>query len=278
MTSKAPPHLLEHIEAIEPLVSADRFGLVVDFDGTISEFVDQPDRAKIFPGCVRPLRGLSARLALVAVMSGRGVEDIRRKTGIESLTYVGNHGAEYLRGGVTEVAAPAGGHSETIKQIFEELRLRADGPGLVWEYKGFSATTHFRMAENEVVAKSRLQKALESTPGVDGLEVFWGNKILEIRARTGINKGYALRKLADEAGLDAVIFLGDDTTDLDAVRALSDMRREKAVDGMSVVVVQPGSPAGMLEESDYSLADVSEVAVFLDILDREAASSGKAGR
>ena len=278
MTSEAPPHLLENIEAIEPLVSAGRLGLIVDFDGTISEFKDRPDQAKIFPGCVQPLRDLSIRLALVAVMSGRGVEDIRRRTGIESLTYVGNHGVEYLRAGVTEVAEPARGHAETIKQVFEELRLKADEPDLIWEYKGFSATTHFRMAQDEAVARSRLQNALESTPGVDGLAVFWGNKILEIRARTGVNKGYALRKLADEAGLDAVVFLGDDTTDLDAVRALSDMRREKAVDGMSVVVIQPGSPAGMLKESDYSLADISEVAVFLDILDREAASSEKAGR
>jgi trehalose 6-phosphate phosphatase len=134
------------------------------------------------------------------------------------------------------------------------------------------------MVENEAVVRSRLKEALESTPGVEGLEVFWGNKVLEIRAKTGINKGYGLRKLATEAGLDAVLFLGDDTTDLDAVRALSDMRREKAVIGMSVVVVQPGSPAGMLEESDYSLAGVSEVAAFLDILDREAANSEQAGR
>ncbi len=278
MSPKAPPRLLKHIEAIEPLVSAGRLGLVVDFDGTISEFVDQPEHAKVFPGCVQPLRGLSTRLALVAVMSGRPVEDIRRKTGIESLTYVGNHGAEYLRGGDTEVAAPPSSHPESIKRIFGELRLKADGPGLVWEYKGFSATTHFRMAENEAVVRSRLKEALESTPGVESLEVFWGNKVLEIRAKTGINKGYGLRKLATEAGLDAVLFLGDDTTDLDAVRALSDMRREKAVIGMSVVVVQPGSPGGMLEESDYSLAGVSEVAAFLDILDREAANSEQAGR
>ena len=278
MTSEAPPHLLEHIEAIEPMISAGRLGLIVDFDGTLSEFKDRPEDAEIFPGCVQPLRDLSTRLALVAVMSGRGAEDIRRKTGIESLTYVGNHGVEYLRAGATEVAEPARGHAETIKQVFEELRLKADEPGLIWEYKGFSATTHFRMAQDEAVARSRLQKALESTPGIEGLEVFWGNKVLEIRAKTGINKGHALRRLAAEARLDAIIFLGDDTTDLDAVRALSDMRREKAVDGMSVVVVQPGSPAHMLEECDYSLADVSEVAVFLGILDRETASSEKAGR
>ena len=273
MTSKAPPHLLEHIDAIEPLVSADRLGLVVDFDGTISEFVDQPDHAVIFPGCVQPLGSLSTRLALVAVMSGRAVDDIRRKTGIESLTYVGNHGAEYLRGDVTEFAAPPSSHPESIRRIFDELRLKADGPGLVWEYKGFSATTHFRMAENEAVVRSSLKEALESTSGIEGLEVFWGNKVLEIRARTGINKGYGLRKLATEAGLDAIVFLGDDTTDLDAVRALSAMRREKALVGISVVVVQSGSPAGMLEECDYSLAGVTEVAAFLDILDREAASA-----
>ena len=270
--------MLDHIEVIQPLVSAGRLGLVVDFDGTISELVDQPDQAIIFPGCVKPLRSLAARLALVAVMSGRAVDDIRLRAGIESITYVGNHGAEFLRGDQTEVAPPASGHSESIERVFEELRLKADGPGLIWEYKGFSATTHFRMASNEATAKTRLKEALESTPGVEGLEVFWGNKVLEVRAKTGIDKGYGLRKLAAEAGLDAVVFMGDDTTDLDAVRALSDKRRESALLGMSVVVVQQWSPADMLEESDYSLANVSEVAEFLGALDREAASAEPAGR
>ena len=59
---------------------------------------------------------------------------------------------------------------------------------------------------------------------------------------------------------------------------LSTMRREKKVTGMSVVVVQAGSPGSMLKESDYSLGEVSEVATFLDILDREAASSKQADR
>ena len=278
MTSKTPLRLLEHVEAIEPLVSAERLGLVVDFDGTISEFVSQPDKSVIYPGCVQPLRSLSAKLALVAVMSGRAVDDIRKKTGIETITYVGNHGAEYLRGDETEIAAPAKGHSAAIRRVFDELRRKADGPGLIWEFKGFSATTHIRMAENQVAARSRLEEALESTSGVESLEIFWGNMVLEIRAKTGINKGYGLRKLVAEAALDAVVFLGDDTTDLDAVRALSDMRRDKKVVGISVVVVQPGSPVEMLEESDYSLADVPEVATFLALLDSKAASSGKAGR
>ena len=272
MTSKTPLRLLENVEAIEPLVSAERLGLVVDFDGTISELVNQPDQSVIYPGCVQPLRSLSAKLALVAVMSGRAVDDIRKKTGIETITYVGNHGAEYLRGDVTEIAAPAKGHSAAIRRVFDELRSKADGPGLIWEYKGFSATTHIRMAENRAAARSRLEEALESTSGVESLEIFWGNMVLEIRAKTGINKGYGLRKLVAEAALDAIIFLGDDTTDLDAVRALSDMRRDKKVVGISVVVVQPGSPVDMLEESDYNLADVPEVATFLALLDSKAAS------
>ena len=114
MTSKTPLRLLENVDAIEPLVSAERLGLVVDFDGTISEFVNQPDKSVIYPRCVQPLRSLSSKLALVAVMSGRAVDDIRKKTGIETMTYVGNHGAEYLRGAEREIAAPAKGHSAAI--------------------------------------------------------------------------------------------------------------------------------------------------------------------
>ena len=66
-----PPNLLENLETALAGLEQDRLGLVLDFDGTLSEFVPDLENAVIFPDIVLPLRRLVDRLALVAVMSGR---------------------------------------------------------------------------------------------------------------------------------------------------------------------------------------------------------------
>ena len=58
--------------------------------------------------------------------------------------------------------------------------------------------------------------ALEAVPGVADMEIFRGNKILEIRAKSEVNKGYALSRLIRDWNLKSVLALGDDTTDADA--------------------------------------------------------------
>ncbi len=262
-----PPNLLENFETACACLQTDRLGLLLDFDGTLSEFVPVLENAVIYPDVVQPLRQLTDRLALVGVMSGRSARDVERRVGIEGVVYVGNHGAEQIADGTLNVAKGVEEAEFYLQGMLESLAGAADDPGLVLENKRFSASLHYRRAADETGVVERLRAAVKSMPDLGSFELFWGNKILEIRRRNGVNKGVALGRLMRDWHLGSVIFLGDDTTDADALQVLSERKASGAVDGLGVAVMQDGTPASVLESADYSLNGVAEVAKFLSRLD-----------
>ena len=261
------PNLLTHLDRALPVVRHPRLGLLVDFDGTISEMADTPVEAVISPTSADALKSLVDRLAVVAVVSGRSAADLSKKVDIDGVYYVGNHGAEYLVDGelTTEPAAVA--YQESVRAVFEYLKATADLPGLFWQDKGVSASVHYRMAADTDDAGRLLAAALASAPGSNGLDAFWGKLVLEIRAPVALNKGYALDKLVRELDLQSVVFLGDDTTDVDALRALGRLMEQGTLVGLGIAVQHDDSPPALLEAAQYALDGVPEVETFLRWLD-----------
>ena len=143
----------------------------------------------------------------------------------------------------------------------------AEEEGLFWEDKGFSVTIHTRNASDLDRAERALKSALDTAPRVDKLDVFWGNMILEIRGRTGLHKGHALHTLAREHALDSLIFIGDDTTDIDGMRAVREIQFDSAAEAVGIVVVHSGTPEELITLADYSVNSVREVGRFLLWLD-----------
>jgi trehalose 6-phosphate phosphatase len=258
-------NLLENLDVLERLFDG-RLGLFVDFDGTISHIAPTPDDAVVSPRAANALRALSDDLALVCAISGRGVSDLRAKVDVDSLVYVGNHGGEKYEAG-TLVAAPGmSGYEERIVGLLSALRRHVDSPGIVWENKKYSAAVHFRATEDPTSVKSALAEAISTVDEVDGLQVFWGKMLLEIRTPNGVHKGDALRDLVREHRLDAAIFLGDDMTDLDAMKTLREMRENDGLRGISAVVVDESTPEELLSTADYTLDGVLSVETLLDWL------------
>ena len=262
-----PPNLLLRLDSLSHIVSASRLGVAVDFDGTISEIVSEPDAAAIWPESATALSHLATRLPLVSVVTGRAVSDVVDRVGLDKIVYVGNHGAEYFSDGVLDVVPSSSEGRDALLAAFEYLRTHADSPGVVWQDKGISASVHYRRARDTEAARSALAAALASAPGVERLEVFWGRMLLELRAPTGLTKGYALRRLVHEWDLDAILFIGDDTTDGDALSALREMVSEGQVSGVGVAVLGEDTPEALLAAADYTLDGVSEVGAFLTWLD-----------
>jgi trehalose 6-phosphate phosphatase len=150
------------------------------------------------------LQELAARYALVACVSGRPEDDLRRIVGVERVVYVGEHGigrdpdAEAWRGRVNELVAAAG-----------------------WppERKRYSAAFHYRTADDEQAAVEALRGV--AAQAVDlGLRARWGRKVLEVLPPVNTGKGTAVRALLTERGLCRALYAGDDSTDLDAFRSL----------------------------------------------------------
>src|SRR5579871_6346351 len=75
--------------------SAERLSLFLDFDGTLSPIVADPGMAQLGMGIHSLLTAL-ARAARITttVISGRSVEDLYARIGVDGLIYAGNHGLE----------------------------------------------------------------------------------------------------------------------------------------------------------------------------------------
>ena len=248
-------------------MNVSRLGLVVDFDGTIAEIAPTPDEARISAVCAETLDRLSQKLTVVSVVSGRSIEDLYPKVQIERLVYFGNHGAEILEQGNVTLAQGACQAEIAIEPLFNLLFASADGPGMVWQNKGFSASVHYRTAPNPRAAKNRLSAVLADIPIPQGIEFFWGKQVLEIRSSAGLHKGSAVTDLIKRWRLQGLIFIGDDMTDVDGMRALKGLNKETQFQSISVAVVDDDSPSDLLSLADCGVMGVTGTEELLRCVD-----------
>ena len=82
-----------------------------------------------------------------------------------------------------------------------------------------------------------------------------------------MDKGYAVKRLVEDSRLGSAIAIGDDTTDVDAWRALRELADRGELSGLSVAVEHPNSTAAVLGSADYVLDGVGETVTFLEWLD-----------
>ena len=248
-------------DVVRAVAEAKRPGIVLDFDGTISEIAPSPEMAVIHPRIADTLVRAVRKYEVSAVLSGRAARDVAARVAVRGITYVGNHGAESIVNGqlkVLSASAPAG-----ITQTLEYIRRTVDVPGLVYEDKRFSASVHYRQVEDARAAERQLKRALTRAPGSDMLDSFWGRKVLELRPATAITKGDAIAYLVARHSLDALVFVGDDTTDIDGMRRLPAL---EGVHTVGVAVVSQETPELLIEAADYGVNSVGEVADLLELL------------
>ena len=198
---------LQAFAARRPLLIAS------DYDGVLARLVDVPSEAVPEPGVAEVLARLTAVPGVtVALVSGRGVADLQRTSGLTGeLRWIGSHGAEFDGPLTGELAA----RRDALAARLEPLV--AGTPGAHLEIKPASVAVHVRPVADRSAAAALLEDAralvdssLTLKPGKDVLEV----------AVTDADKGSAVRRLAAELGAVAVLYLGDDVTDEDAFGAL----------------------------------------------------------
>ena len=231
---------------LERLTSAPgEAGIFLDFDGVLAPIVARPEDAYPPPETRSELERLVRRYALVGVISGRAGDDVRARVGVDGVVYVGSHGLELNP------------DAERWRQ-----RIRDFTSGVPWaehhtELKGLTVAFHFRDAPDEAAAVRELEEiAARATD--EGLVARFGRKVLEVLPPIGSNKGTAVRHLLEGAGLKRALVAGDDTTDLDAFRALDGI--EHAV---RVAVVSSESPELLRDYADIVVESTGEMLELL---------------
>jgi len=242
------------------LRSASGLLLGLDFDGTLAPIVTDPDAATTSPAVREPLEWLTAASDVqVVICSGRALTDLRERVPVDDVVFVGNHGIELARGGERRVAPVATDARAAVATARDRLTETVEPvPGARLEDKGATLTVHVRATPADRVPQ--VEAAVERTVDeVAGVCLVTGKAVFEVRPAVALDKGTAMTRLeADAPDGWTTVYVGDDTTDEDAFRAVQP-------DGVGVYVAGGNEdPNGDFETAaNYALPGQEAVAPFL---------------
>jgi trehalose 6-phosphate phosphatase len=254
------------------LLAAQPSGLFSDFDGTLSPVAPMPDMAAAAPGVSETLRALADRVSLVGIVTGRGLDDVVERVKVPDLLYVGNHGLEWLENDEHHVH-PAGLEAETglpeaLREIEHRLGAHVQLDGVIFENKRYSASIHYRLAQESATVGSILGPIVQEIANEFGFWVSDGKMVMELRPGSTVNKGAAVRRIATDRKLASAVFLGDDVTDADAFIVLKELRAEQGIQTCSVGVLTLDTDARVIDSSDFLLDGVDDVvSMLLELVD-----------
>ena len=259
---------MEAAQAIDLILASQPLALATDFDGTISPIAPTPGEAEVHPGCREALRSLSQTLPVVAIVSGRPAEEVRRLVALDGVVYIGNHGLERCERGAVHIEPAASQQVEHIGRIIRAARRVLTSPGLLFEEKGAAAAVHYRLAPNPELARVEVASVLRKLAAGTGVKVVEGRRVIELRPDLEVNKGTALFGLLDAYALRSAVYAGDDVTDADAFMGLRRWSSARDATAVTVAIDSPEMPERLRKDADVVLPGVEAWAEFLKRLVR----------
>lgn len=283
---KATPSLVDHhdqsswivhhpsaLDMFEQIIEASKGKQIVmflDYDGTLSPIVDDPDQAFMSKAMRKTVRKL-ARCFPTAIVSGRCRDKVYSFVKLAELYYAGSHGmdiegpakgSKYKKGSHRILFQPASEFLPMMDEVYKQLVEKTSStPRAKVENNKFCVSVHFRCVDekkwNELAQQVR--SVLKQYPK---LRLTQGRKVLEIRPTIKWDKGKALEFLLESLGFANCtdvfpVYIGDDRSDEDAFKIL----REKG-QGFGILV----SKFPKETSASYSLQEPDEVMDFLQRL------------
>ncbi|QNM81983.1 trehalose-phosphatase [Sphingomonas sabuli] len=232
-----------------PASLLDGASMFLDLDGTLVHFADHPDAIVVD----EKLRTLLLRLhdvldGRLAIISGRGLDDLAGRLGLDAVAMAGSHGAEYcLAGGIPVRSTPPANLDDVTAAIIAFAKDNA----LVAELKPAGAALHFRTAPEMGQAARAFAIDLASRNGFITQD---GSMVIELRA-PGSDKGAIVRSFMAEPPFASgrPVAVGDDLTDEDAFDAAIAL-------GGSAVIVGPRAATS----AQYRLDGVDALRTWLE--------------
>ena len=258
-----PKPLLEHLEeAIAPQRDGAATGLFLDIDGTLSEIVPLPHQATISPSIKTAVATLASRLALVCVVTGRPAANGKRMVGLDELTYVGNHGMEWIHDGRVFTDPTAAPYEADVARALQAVKQACASTDAIIEEKVCSFAVHYRGSRDPDGVQRLALQAVEYQASAN-VRVLTGKAHINVLPPVTLNKGTAVRSLVESHKLGWALIAGDDVTDIDAFREARALADATAFRCTNVAVLGEDCPPALLELADYTLANVAEMEHFL---------------
>ncbi|CAN1333346.1 Probable trehalose-phosphate phosphatase G [Linum perenne] len=251
------PSALKSFEQITISARNKKIAVFLDYDGTLSPIVDDPDQAIMSEEMRSAVRNV-AKYFPTAIISGRSRDKVYELVGLTELYYAGSHGMDIM--GPTNQTV-ASNHLKFVESSDEQVGK---------EENLFQPAREFIPMIDEV-----FRTLVENTKEIKGAKVenhkfctsvHYRNvdeKVLEVRPKIEWDKGKAVEFLLKSLGLsnrDNVlpVYIGDDRTDEDAFKVLKEGKKR----GCGILV----SPVPKESNAIYSLRDPTEVKRFLNSL------------
>jgi len=240
--------------------------LFFDLDGTLAPIAARPEMVALDARTKASLGRISRnKKYVVGIISGRGIEDVRRLAGIDGIIYAGNHGLE-VKGPGIEYVHPAAIESRRLMEGLARTLARGlrEIAGASVEDKTYSLSVHYRLCAGDDAArvKDAVDGAIAPYRAKKQLRATSGKKVLEIRPHADWNKGRVVEWIVGRCAPvarkgDVVWYIGDDLTDEDAFKAVNAM-------GGITVLAGGGNP---LSEAEYVLAKREDMPALLSKLE-----------
>jgi trehalose 6-phosphate phosphatase len=134
------------------------------------------------------------------------------------------------------------------------------------EDKEAIAALHWRGVPDEDEAQAAIEEVAAAAEKA-GFTAHWGRKVLEIRPPVRIDKGAGIVSLLRDRKLAAALYVGDDTTDLDAFRGLTELvESDRLGTAVRVGVRSEEGPSALAREADLMVDGTDGVRLLLQAL------------
>lgn len=261
--------------------------VALDFDGTLSPIVDDPEQAHIHPGAADVLVELAGEVKALAIVTGRPARQALALGGLEEVgTAVGDAGSElYLFGQygherwsstarrIVSPRPPAG--LATFERDLPRLLREHDAADAWVEEKGLAVAVHTRRMADPDAAFARLLEPVRALAERHHLGVEPGRHVLEVRSAQ-MHKGLVVRRLVEELGAGGVLFGGDDLGDVEAFDAVASLARS-GLPGLRVLSASAENP-DLEEQVDVVVPGPDGVLELLTRLARDARETRRMSR
>lgn len=252
------PSAFDHFDDILQVTRDYSTMLCLDYDGTLTPIVENPEDAVITDEMRQQVKELAKKIP-IAIVSGRDLAFVKKHVQLDEVYYAGSHGFE-IRG-------PEDFHHEKDEArealpLIDEMEKKlekafSDIEGVGLERKKYGIAIHYRKVDGEKVpeVKRIIDDVLDET---DRLIKGKGKMVIELKPNVEWDKGravaYISKHLTEDGPEGAAIYIGDDITDEDAFHEIHN--------GVGILVGSHDEDSA----ADYRLENVDEVKDFLQRL------------
>ncbi|CAN6330799.1 unnamed protein product [Urochloa humidicola] len=263
---------LTSFEEIINLAQGRRIALFLDYDGTLTPIVNNPDNTFMSDEMRATVRKAAA-LFTTSIVSGRSRAKVMDFVQIMEINYAGSHGFDIMTSATagststSEITGepclyePAKDFLSKINEVCEFLERETDGiMGATVENNKYCISIHYRNVADE--DKLLVKEVVNNAQKQHSLKLTQGHMVYELRPPIDWNKGHAVGYLLKSLGLDNPentfsVYIGDDKTDEDAFEVLREQQR-----GVGILVAESSKPTAAF----YSVKNPMEVQTFLQKL------------